>query len=117
MSAHACGGTRLNTVATGVLFVASGLALWAGARGWYSMREAWPYWPLGFIFPAVHHLTAPPPERSVGAGLIWLAAMAALIAMNLGYLHLRVRDVVPAVLVVVGLRLLLKARSGDGRAS
>lgn len=107
--------TRLQVVTTGVVFLISGLAVWAGARGWYSMRDAWPWWPLGFVVPAVFRLTAPPPQRSVVAAAAWLSLAAVLIAMNLGHIHLRLRDVVPLVLVGIGLHMLYRAtqRSGD----
>lgn len=113
MAQH-CERTRLQTVSTGLLFLLSGLAVWAGARGWYSPREAHAWWPLGFVFPAVHYLTAPPPERNVFSGLGFLALGAVLIGRNLGYVHLRLRDLVPLVLVVIGLRLLYVAGQRRG---
>jgi hypothetical protein len=110
-----CSSTRTQTVVTGLMFLASGLALWAGARGWYSPRDAWAWWPLGFLFPAVHRLTAPAPQRSLFAAALWLTAAAALILANLGHLQLRARDLIPLALVVFGVRLLYRARQGEER--
>jgi hypothetical protein len=108
-----CASTRTQTVVTGLMFLVSGAALWAGARGWYSFEESWAWWPLGFLFPAVHRLTAPPPARNLFAAAVWIAAAAGLILANLGYIHLRARDLVPLALVVFGLRLLYRARAGE----
>ena len=117
MSAHQCTHSRLYTVATGAMFIVSGAVVWAGARGWYSVHDAWAWWPLAFVFPAVHALTTPPPERSVVSGLSWLSLAAVLIAMNLGYVQLRVRDLMPLILVALGLRLLYRGgRIGRSRS-
>jgi hypothetical protein len=118
MSSHHCGGGgRLGTFTTGVLFLLGGLAVWAGARGWYSWRDAWAWWPLWLAIPAVFKLTAPPPERHVAAGLAWLSLAAILIGMNLGYVEWRLRDLLPLLLVAIGLRLLYRARAHGGSES
>ncbi len=111
MTSHDCSRNRLHTVTTGAMFVLSGLALWAGARGWYDFRleHAWVWWPLGFLFPAAHNLTAPPPQRNVFAGLAWLGAAGALLAANLGYVHLRLGNTLAVIFLVAGARLLYGA--------
>lgn len=108
-----CEQTRLQVVTTGAMFVLSGLALWAGARGWYQFRleQAWVWWPLGLLFPAAHALTAPRPERSLVAGLAWLAAAVVLVAANLGYVHLRLDNMLAVVFLAAGGRLLYGAWS------
>lgn len=110
---HGCKQTRLQVVTTGTMFVLSGVALWAGARGWYEFRieQAWVWWPLGLLFPAAHTLTAPPPERSVVAGLAWLVAALVLVAANLGYLHLRLDNILALICLFAGGRLLYGAWS------
>ncbi|MCC6165080.1 MAG: hypothetical protein IT182_17170 [Acidobacteria bacterium] len=104
-----CAVTRTSTVATGLLFLLSGVVLWAGSQGWYSIHQAIPWWPATFIFPAVHRLTSPPPERSLFAGVAWLGAGALLVAANLDYIQLRFSTVVAIFLLVAGARLLWQA--------
>ena len=118
MTTRACPQqTRLQVVTTGVVFLLSGAAVWAGARGWYSMRDAWAWWPVGFVVPALFKLAAPPPQRSVAGAATWLSLAAILIAMNLGYVHLRSRDVVPLVLIGIGLGMLYRAIRRGGHRS
>lgn len=105
MSRGRCAGGRANTVVTGVMFLVSGAVLWAGARGWYSFEQSWAWWPLGFLFPAVHKLTASPPERSVVGGLAWLGLAVGLVAANLGYVHLRFADAIAVLFLAAGARL------------
>jgi hypothetical protein len=112
---RSCASTRTQTIATGLMFLVSGIVLLAGARGWYSLRDAWAWWPLVLLFPAVHRLTAAPPERSLFGAALWVAAAAALILSNLGQLQLRARDLIPLAFVVFGVRLLYRARSGEER--
>jgi hypothetical protein len=107
-----CAQTRLQVVTTGLMFLASGLVVFAGARGWYDPREAWAWWPLGFLFPAVNHLVAPPPQRRLIPALAWLGAAAVLILANLDVIELRFTHVVATVLVVVGGRMLYTASRG-----
>ena len=107
---RSCAPTRAHTVITGLMFVIGGAVLWAGARGWYSLRDAWAWWPLAFLFPAVQRLTAPPIQRSIFAAAVWMVAAGALILANHGYLELRARDLIPLALVVFGARLLYRAR-------
>ncbi len=111
MSSHRCGsGGRVQTFTTGVLFLVGGMAVWAGARGWYSWRDTWAWWPLWLAIPGIYKLAAPAVERQVFAGLVWLSLAAVLIGMNLGYIDLRFRDLAPLVLVIIGVRLLYKGR-------
>jgi len=109
MSTRECATSRTHTVATGLMFLLSGAVLWAGARGWYTFEQSWPWWPLGLLFPAVDRLAAPPPRRSVFAALAWAALAGGLILANLDHLELRVRDLVPLALVAFGARLLYRA--------
>ena len=109
--------TRLQTVTTGVLLVVSGALLLTRARGWWQLQNEWAYWPIAFVFPGIQRLVAPPPERSAVAALTWFFTAAVLIAWNLRYIHLRMRDIVPLVFVAIGLRLLYKARRGERAAS
>ena len=101
-----CQRTRLQAISTGLMFLLSGGALWAAARGWYSFRDAIPWWPLGFLFPAVHYLTAPAPERDVPTALLWAALAAGLVAWNLGHVPFSLPALIPLILVVGGARLL-----------
>ncbi len=105
MSVPRSANARAQTVVTGVMLLVSGAVLWAGARGWYSIEQAWAWWPLGLLFPAVHRLTAPPPERRVFGGLAWLAAAAVLVAVNLGTVDLRLSDAVAIIFIIAGARL------------
>ena len=109
--------TRLQIVTTGLLFLVSGVLLLTRARGWWQLQNEWAYWPLAFVLPGIHRLVAPPPERSVAAALGWFFTAAVLIAWNLRYIHLRMRDIVPLVCVAVGLRLLYNARRDERAAS
>lgn len=113
-SEHGCEQTRLQVVSTGVLFLLSGLAVFGGARGWYDPRQAWAWWPLGFIFPAVHNLVAPPPQRNVFAGLAWLGAGAVLILVGLEIIDIRFTHMLAAGLVAVGGRMLYIATRDAG---
>ncbi len=105
MSGRRCTDSRARTLVTGVLLVAGGAALWAGARGWYSLEEASSWWPLIALWPAVDAFTAPPPARRIFAGLVWVTAAASLVALNLGFIHLRLADTIAVVFVVAGARL------------
>ncbi len=105
MSSHGCRQGRLQTVTTGALFVMTGIVVWAGARGWYSVRDAWVWWPVVFVFPAAQALTAPPPARSLFRGLAWLGAAAVLVAANMGRIHLGFDEALAVALVVGGARL------------
>lgn len=116
MSTPQCATSRTHTVATGLMLLASGAAVWAGTHGWYSVEQSWAWWPLGFLFPAVDALTSPPPKRSLFAAAGWAALAAALILANLGHVELRGRDVLPVALVLFGLRLLYLARGWQGTA-
>lgn len=109
---HNCEQSRLQVVTTGLLFLLSGFAVFAGARGWYDPREAWAWWPLGFVFPAVHNLVSPPPQRNVFAGLAWIAAAVVLILDGLEVVNLRFGHMIAVVLVVVGGRMLYIASRG-----
>ena len=109
MSSRRCRETCLQTVTTGALFVASGMVVWGGARGWYSLRDVWVWWPLAFVFPALHALTAPPPMRSIFGGFAWLGLAAVLIAANLGHLQLRFEFVLSILCLIAGARLLYVA--------
>lgn len=102
--------SRTHTVATGLMFLASGAAVWAGTHGWYTVEQSWAWWPLGFLFPAVNALTSPPPQRSLFAAAAWTALAVGLILANLGHVQLRVREALPLVLVLFGVRLLYLAR-------
>ncbi len=111
-----CGTSRVHAVTTGLMFVATGVVMLGVLRGWWVIDRYWAYWPLVFVFPAIGRLTAPVPERSVVAGLGWLALAAGLVGANLGILQLRIRDLVPLVLVAIGARLLYRARTEQERA-
>ena len=110
MSSHSCAGNRVHTVTIGLMFVLSGVALMGAMRGWGIVEKYWAFWPLIFVLPAIGRITAPPGHRDLVASLGWLGLSAILLAANLGYFELRIRDLVPIVLVFVGARLLLKAR-------
>ena len=116
MSKKACATSRTHTVVTGLMFLLSGAVLWAGAHGWYSVEQSWAWWPLGFLFPAVNALVSPPPKRSVFTAVGWTTLAVGLILANFGHLELRMRDAVPLAFVVVGLRLLYRARVSQGAA-
>lgn len=107
-----CEQTRLQVVTTGLLFLLCGVAVFAGARGWYDPRDAWAWWPLGFVFPAVHNLVSPPPQRNVFAGLAWIAAAVVLILDGLDIVNLRFTHMIAAALLVVGARMLYIASRG-----
>jgi uncharacterized membrane protein HdeD (DUF308 family) len=117
MSRHACAESRLQTVTIGVLFLVSGIAVLTRARGWWRLENEWAYWPIGFVVPAVLALVAPRHERSLVTALSWFFATAVLIAWNLRYIHLQMRDIVPLVLVAIGLRLLYRASRERGAQS
>lgn len=68
------------------------------------------YWPLVFIvFGLVKLLQARATLATVGA-LVWIAAGALLLASSLGYLPFDPVDFWPLVLVVLGVRLVARAR-------
>lgn len=108
---HDCAQSRLQVLVTGVIFLVCGLALLARLRGWWVLENEWAWWPLGLVIPGILRLTAPAPQRSVFAAVVWFAVSAALVLANLGHLELRARDVVPLALVAFGLRLLYRART------
>ena len=109
-----CRQSRLQVVSTGLMFLLSGLAVLGGSRGWYSVRDAWRWWPVVFLFPAVQKLTAPPPERNVFAGVAWLTAGAVIILANLDVIDLRFSHVLATALVATGLRMLWIATRETG---
>jgi hypothetical protein len=106
-------GSRLHTVATGVLFVLSGACLWAALRGWFTFEQSRAWWPLGFLFPAVYRITSAGPDRNVLAGLGWLTAGAAIILVNLGYLQPSWTVALALASLAAGARLLYLALARD----
>jgi hypothetical protein len=106
-------GSRLHTVATGVLFVLSGACLWAALRGWFTFEQSRAWWPLGFLFPAVHRFTSDGTDRSLLAGLGWLMTGAVLILVNLGYLELSSTTALAVASLAAGARLLYLALTRD----
>jgi hypothetical protein len=114
MSRRECAANRVHTVATGAIFVVSGVALLGTLRGWWNIEPYWAYWPLVFLVPAITRSFGP--DRSPVAGLAWAGLAAFLVSLNLGYVHLRLRDLVPLLLVGLGARLLFRARTNAGGA-
>lgn len=115
MSRHACRKSRAHTITTGLMFLVAGVVLLGLFRDWRLVERYWAFWPVVFVLPAIGRLTAPPPERSLVAGAGWLTLALGLVLANLGYLHLRIRDLVPLVLVLIGARLLWRARTTSER--
>ena len=111
MSGRPCNTSRSHTVMTGVIFLLSGVALLGALRGWWALERYWAYWPLVFLLPATNRLMGPPAERSVVAGVAWTGVAALLVSLNLGYVHVRLRDLVPLLLVGLGVRLLYRSNS------
>jgi len=114
MSGRHCATNRAHTVMTGVILVLSGVALLGALRGWWDIERYWAFWPLVFLLPATSRLVGP--ERNLVAGLAWAGAAGLLVSLNLGYVHLRLRDLVPLLLVGFGVRLLYRSRTHAGRA-
>ena len=114
MSRRQCETNRVHTVTTGTIFVVSGVALLGTLRGWWNIEPYWAYWPLVLVVPAIARLFGP--DRSLVAGLAWAGVAALLVSLNLGYIHLRLRDLVPLLLVGLGVRLLVRARANAGGA-
>ena len=112
MSRRQCETNRVHTVLTGVILLLSGVALLGSLRGWWDLEPYWAYWPLVFVLPAISRLVGP--DRSLVAGLAWAGVAALLVSLNLGYVHLRLRDLVPLLLVGLGVRLLVRARAHAG---
>lgn len=114
MSRPHCESNRFHTVTTGTILVLSGVALLGTVRGWWNIEPYWAYWPLVFLVPAVTRMFGP--DRSLVAGLAWGGVAAFLVSLNLGYVHLRLRDLLPLLLVLLGVRLLLRSRPHAGGA-
>ena len=114
MSGRACHTSRAHTVTTGVMLLLSGIALLGALRGWWVLERYWAFWPLVFLLPATNRLLGPPAERSLVAGLGWMGVAALLVSLNLGYVHLRLRDLVPLLLVGLGVRLLYRSNTHLG---
>lgn len=103
---------RAHTVLTGALLMLSGFALLGALQGWWDLDRYWAYWPLALLLPAISRLYGP--DRSVVASLAWAGAAALLVSLNFGYVHLRLRDLVPLLLVAFGVRLLVRSRAHAG---
>lgn len=113
-----CGDGRPATPAqhlvTGAMLVFTGGVLLAYGRGWIEIANPGAWWPLGFVAIGIHRLVAHPAERSLLAAAIWSGVGAAIIAANLGYVTIRARDIVPVVLVVLGVAMLLGRSRREG---
>ena len=109
MSSRHCATNRTHSVLTGVMLVLSGVALLGALRGWWDIERYGAFWPLVFLLPATSRLVGP--ERSLVAALAWAGVAALLVSLNLGYVHLRLRDLVPLLLVALGARLLYRSRA------
>ena len=114
MSRGQCETNRVHTVTTGTILVLSGVALLGTLRGWWDIEPYWAYWPLVLLVPAIGRRFGP--DRSLVAGLAWGGVAAFLVSLNLGYVHLRLRDLVPLLLVGLGVRLLYRSRAHAGGA-
>lgn len=102
--------TPVQNLVTGGLLVIAGLLLLAYGRGWIVLEQPWAWWPLVFVGIGIQRLAAPPPHRSVVAALIWAGVGAVIIAANHGLVSVRARDVVPVILVLLGIRMLMVRR-------
>lgn len=109
MSGHDCASNRGATIATGLMFLVTGVVLLGVLRGWWVVEEYWDYWPLVFVLPAINTLVGPPAERHLVTGLAWLALAFGLLGRNLGWLEWDARAAAPLLLVVAGSRLLYLA--------
>jgi len=103
---------RVHTVLTGVMLMLSGVVLLGSLQGWWDIERYWAYWPLALLAPAITRLFGP--DRSVVASLAWAGVAALLVSLNFGYVHLRLRDLVPLLLVAFGVRLLFRSRAHAG---
>ena len=112
MNAHQCETNRTHSVLAGVMLVLSGVALLGAMRGWRIIERYWVFWPLVFLLPATGRLFGQ--HRSLVAGLAWAGVAVVLVSLNLGYVHLRLRDLVPLLLVGLGARLLYQSRRHGG---
>ena len=108
MSVRQCGTNRAQTVVTGVILVLSGVALLGAVRGWRIIERYWAFWPLILLLPATNRLVGP--KRSLVGALAWTGVAGLLVSLNLGYVHVRLRDLVPLLLVGLGVRLLYRSR-------
>src|SRR5690349_21499317 len=108
MSVRHCQPDRAHSILTGIMLVLSGIFLLGAWRAWWDVERYWAYWPLFFLLPAAGRLIGP--NRNLVAGLSWAAAALLLVSLNLGYVHLQLRDLVPLLLVGLGVRLLYRSR-------
>ena len=114
MNSRQCEANRVHTVLIGVILVLSGVALLGALRGWWDIDRYAAYWPVVLLLPAISRLFGP--DRNVLAAVAWAGVAAFLVSLNLGYVHLRLRDLVPLLLVGLGVRLLFRSRAHAGGA-
>jgi hypothetical protein len=104
---------RVHTVLTGVMLVLSGVVLLGAMRDWRIVERYWAFWPLMLLLPATGRFFGQ--NRSLVAGTAWAGVAALLVSVNLGYVHVRVQDLLPLLLVAFGIRLLLRSRARAGK--
>jgi len=106
-----CCGTGRRGVGTAVIglgVIAAGTILTLDNLGMVRGEDFFSYWPLLVILVGVSHLVRPPGSRSIGIGLVWIAAGGLLLFSNLGYLRFDVWDLWPLLLVFFGGSLILR---------
>ena len=112
MSVRQCEPNRVHTVVIGLMLMLSGVVLLGALRGWWDIERYGAYWPLALLVPAFSRLFGS--DRNTVAALAWASVAVFLVSLNLGYVHLRLRDLVPLLLVVFGVRLLYRSRTHAG---
>ncbi len=82
----------------------------------FDSRVVQPFWPLIFVVMGGLHLANARRPRKALVGLVFIAVGAGMTLNNLGLIHVRMHDLWPVVLILVGLSVLLRPpRDAEGR--
>lgn len=92
----------------GLFIIALGVLFTLDQMGLVDAEDYLPWWPVVFILLGLVKLAQS--GRGLGAGLVWIGVGLLFLASTLGYLPFSLFDLWPLILVLLGWRLVARAR-------
>ena len=89
-------------ITLGLFVMALGLLFLLDNLGVVEARQLLRYWPAVFVLIGLHEAMQPRPRGWRGQGSVWIVIGSWLLLEKLGVLHLRLRDVWPVLVILIG---------------